>query len=190
MVLAVAVGATACTCESPSTARQGRSKSERGMRTALNGMQGSASSMGECIPFSTIVPRRKSPKARHLGESNPSSLEHCPRLGHQSGPEMPSTLSSNVLPPVTPSWSTLSLSTLSSSMRLSRTPLSSMLLSSTPLHGRFLLAMPLSSVLPSASPLLSTASCDGVVGLRIELCGSVESQKWCAGGKQGAAEVV
>ena len=58
------------------------------MRTALDGMQGSASSMGERIPFPTRMPKRKSPKARHLGESNPSSLEHCPRLGHQSGPGM------------------------------------------------------------------------------------------------------
>jgi hypothetical protein len=42
-----------------------------GMRTALDGMEGSASSMGERIPISTIMPRRKSPEARHLGESNP-----------------------------------------------------------------------------------------------------------------------
>ena len=82
------VGATACACESPCTARQGRSKSERGMRTALDGMQGSASAMGERTPFSTIVPRRKGPKARHHGESNPSSLEQRSRLGHQSEPEM------------------------------------------------------------------------------------------------------
>ena len=41
------------------------------------------------IPFSTRMPKRnrKGPKARHLGGSNPSSLEHRPRLGHQSGPE-------------------------------------------------------------------------------------------------------
>ena len=43
-----------------------------GMRTALiDGMEGSASSMGERVPISTIMPRRKSPEARHLGESNP-----------------------------------------------------------------------------------------------------------------------
>ena len=49
--VAVEVGATACACESPCTTRQGGFKSERGMRTALDGMEGSASSMGERIPI-------------------------------------------------------------------------------------------------------------------------------------------
>ena len=67
---------------------EGQQEREGHAHTALDGMQGSASSMGERIPFPTRMPKRKSPKARHLGESNPSSLEHCPRLGHQSGPDM------------------------------------------------------------------------------------------------------
>ena len=67
---------------------EGQQEREGHAHTALDGMQGSASSMGERIPFPTRMPKRKSPKAKHLGESNPSSLEHCPRLGHQSGPGM------------------------------------------------------------------------------------------------------
>ena len=73
--VAVEVGATACACESPCTTRQGGFKSERGMRTALDGMEGSASSMGAQTNFDDHAeeeePGGKTPRGiEPLGASN------------------------------------------------------------------------------------------------------------------------